>query len=175
MMQAFVDDRTPGPSVHAEPVIAPAEGTALTEAQRAAMREAFLSAYDAKLGGWGDVHKYLNWDALEYCLTEGAAGDVRLKEMAEQTLTSGLRLIDPVWGGVYQYSTDGDWEHPHFEKIMPFQAENLRVFALAATVWREPRWIEPALAIRYYLRDFLTSPEGAFYTSQDADVVPGEP
>ena len=25
-----------------------------------------------------------------------------------------------------------------------------------------------------YLRNFLTSPEGAFYTSQDADLVPGE-
>jgi uncharacterized protein YyaL (SSP411 family) len=35
-----------------------------------------------------------------------------------------LKLVDPVWGGVYQYSTDGDWDHPHFEKIMPFQAEN---------------------------------------------------
>jgi len=174
MLQAFVDDPTPGPSVQAEPVIAPAEGTALTEAQRAGMREAFLGAYDAQLGGWGDVHKYLNWDALEYCLTEGANGDARVKEMARQTLTGGLRLIDPVWGGVYQYSTDGDWEHPHFEKIMPFQAENLRVFAMAATLRHEPQWLEPARKIHGYLRDFLLSPEGAFYVSQDADLVDGE-
>ena len=62
-------------------------------AQRAAMREAFLGAYDVKLGGWGDVHKYLNWDALEYCLTEGASGDERMRGMARQTLTSGLRLV----------------------------------------------------------------------------------
>ncbi|MDR3402997.1 MAG: DUF255 domain-containing protein [Chthoniobacter sp.] len=174
MLQAFVDDPTPGPSVQAEPVIAPAEAGALSDAQRTAMREAFLGAYDAKLGGWGDVHKYLNWDALEYCLTEGAHGDARMKEMARQTLTAGLRLVDPVWGGVYQYSTDGDWEHPHFEKIMPFQAENLRVLAMAATLRQEPKWLEPARKIHGYMRDFLRSPEGAFYVSQDADLVAGE-
>jgi uncharacterized protein YyaL (SSP411 family) len=174
MLQAFVDDPTPGPSVQPEPEIAPAEGAALTAEQRTAMREAFLGAYDARLGGWGGVHKYLNWDALEYCLTEGINGDAHLKEMGRQTLTAGLRLIDPVWGGVYQYSTDGDWEHPHFEKIMPFQAENLRVLAMAATLRHEPQWLEPARKIHGYLRNFLMSPEGAFYVSQDADLVDGE-
>ncbi|HEY3899131.1 MAG TPA: DUF255 domain-containing protein [Chthoniobacter sp.] len=174
MLQAFVDDPTPGPSVQPQPVLAPAPEGGLTESQRAAMRKIFIEAYDSKLGGWGDVHKYLNWDALEYCLTEGAAGDARLKAMARQTLTAGLRLIDPVWGGVYQYSTDGDWEHPHYEKIMPFQAENLRVFAAAATLRGEPQWLDSARKIRGYLRDFLTSPEGAFYASQDADLVDGE-
>src|SRR5436190_13822633 len=71
MLQAFVDDPTPGPSVQPEPAIALADAPVLTDEQRKAMRAAFLGAYDAKLGGWGDVHKYLNWDALEYCLTEG--------------------------------------------------------------------------------------------------------
>src|SRR6266853_92192 len=174
MLQAFIDDPTPGPSVQAEPVIAAASDAALTDAQRAAMREAFVGAYDKMRGGWGDVHKYLNWDALEFCLTEGAAGDAQLKAMARKTLDAGLKLIDPAWGGVYQYSTDGDWDHPHFEKIMPFQAENLRLFSIAATVLREPKWLEPARKIRGYLKNFLTSPDGAFYTSQDADLVAGE-
>jgi uncharacterized protein YyaL (SSP411 family) len=39
---------------------------------------------------------------------------------------------------------------------------------------REPQWLEPARKIRGYLQSFLASPEGAFYTSQDADLVPGE-
>lgn len=174
MLQAFIDDPTPGPSIEPEPAWTSATDSALTDAQRQSARAAFIDAYDAKHGGWGDVHKYLNWDAIEYCLTEGAAGDTAMQERARQTLTAGLQLIDPVWGGVYQYSTDGDWVHPHFEKIMPFQAENLRVFALAFSQWNEPRWREAAQKIHTYLRTFLTSPEGAFYTSQDADLVPGE-
>ncbi len=174
MLQAFVDDPTPGPSVQPEATIEAAGVGALTDAQRKEMREKLLGAYDARLGGWGDVHKYLNWDALEYCLTEGANGDARMKAMAQQTLTAGRQLIDPVWGGVYQYSTDGDWKHPHFEKIMPFQAENMRVFATAATLLRDPKWLEPAQKIHAFLHDFLLSSEGAFYVSQDADLVDGE-
>ncbi len=174
MLQAFIDDPTPGPSVEAEPVVVAAAESALTAEQRVAMRAAFVGAYDAERGGWGDIHKFLNWDALEFCATEGAAGDAPMEKMARQTFTAGRKLIDPVWGGVYQYSTDGDWDHPHFEKIMPFQTENLRVFALAATLFREPQWLDAAQKIRGYLQTFLTSPDGAFYTSQDADLVPGE-
>jgi uncharacterized protein YyaL (SSP411 family) len=171
MLQAFIDDPTPGPSIEGEELVVAAKEGTLTKEQRAAARKIFIEAYDAERGGWGDAQKYLHWDALEYCLTDA---DPKLNHMARQTLTAGLGLIDPVWGGVYQYSTDGDWEHRHFEKIMPFQTENLRVFALAATAWHEPKWLEPARKIQGFLHTFLKSPEGAFYVSQDADVVPGE-
>jgi len=174
LLQAVIDDPTPGPSVSPEPAITAAAESALTNEQRTAMRAAFVRAYDKERGGWGDVHKYLNWDALEYCITEGAAGDAAMERMARQTLTAGMKLIDPAWGGIYQYSTDGDWDHPHFEKIIPVQAENIRVLALASARWNEPHWLEAAQKTRRYIRDFLTSPDGTFYTSQDADVVPGE-
>jgi uncharacterized protein YyaL (SSP411 family) len=173
MLQAFAHDPTPGPSVEQEPAPAPASGPTLSAAQVSALRNAFLRAYDFRLGGWGRLQRFLDWDALEYCLTEGNAGDASMQSMARQTLTSSLKLIDPVWGGVDQYSTDGDWDHPHFEKIMPFQAENIRIFALAATLWHQPQWLIPAQKIHGYLKTFLTSPDGAFYTSQDADITPG--
>ena len=174
LLQAIIDDPTPGPSVLPEEAIAPSAESSLTPEERSAAREKFIAAYDAEDGGWGDAQHFLDWHALEYCLREGAAGDAKLEQMARQTLTAGLKLIDPVWGGVYQYSTDGDWDHAHFEKIMPFQAENLRVLTQAAQLWAEPKWLDAAQKIRAYLKLFLTSPDGAFYTSQDADVVPGE-
>ena len=101
-------------------------------------------------------------------------GDREFERMARETLDAQRQLIDPVWGGVYQYSTDGDWKHPHFEKIMQMQAENLRIYAQAYALWKEPSYLEAATKIREYLRNFLTSPDGAFYTSQDADLVQGE-
>jgi uncharacterized protein YyaL (SSP411 family) len=174
MLQAFADDPTPGPSIDQETPVAPAADGALSRDQVAALRATFLKAYDKERGGWGAIQHYLDWDALEYCLTQGAAGDAQMQAMARQTLTAGLKLIDPVWGGVDQYSTNGDWDHPHFEKIMPFQAENIRIFALAASLWKEPQWLDSARKIRGYLSAFLTSPDGAFYTSQDADPVPGQ-
>jgi uncharacterized protein YyaL (SSP411 family) len=84
------------------------------------------------------------------------------------------KLIDSVWGGVYQYSDSGDWDHPHFERLLQFQAENLRMYGLAYAAWHDPADLQAAHDIHRYLRAFLTSPDGAFYVSQDADVVPGE-
>ncbi|HEX4083779.1 MAG TPA: DUF255 domain-containing protein [Chthoniobacteraceae bacterium] len=167
MLKAFIDDPTPGPSATATPAIVESAGNGLTDTQRAAMQKKFLGAYDPKLGAWGHTDKFLDWDAVEYCLVSGHEG------MARQTLQAAELLIDPVWGGMDQYSTGGDWTHPHFEKIMPVQAESIRIYAIAATSLRDPRWLEPAQKIRGYVKNFLTSPDGAFYVSQDADLVDG--
>ena len=100
--------------------------------------------------------------------------DDGFERMARETLGAQRNLIDPVWGGVYQYSTDGDWKHPHYEKLLQFQAENLRIYAAAYARWGDPEYLKDAKQIRRYMKDFLTSPDGVFYTSQDADLVPGE-
>ncbi len=83
------------------------------------------------------------------------------------------KLIDPVWGGVYQYSAEGDWNHPHFEKIMQMQAEDMRVYLLGYMLWKDPAYLKAAQNIHRYLEGFLLSPDGCFYTSQDADLVKG--
>jgi hypothetical protein len=177
MLQAFIDDPTPGPSVTQEtpePTTAPAGEGALSKDRSAAALQKFTAAYDGKLGGWGSIIKYIDWDAIEFCLWTGTSGSWSLETMARQTLTAGQKLIDPVWGGVDQYSVDGDWDHPHYEKIMPFQAGTMRIYSMAASLWHEPQSLAPAEKIHGYLETFLTSPEGAFYTSQDADPIPGK-
>ena len=94
--------------------------------------------------------------------------------MARETLTLSRKLIDPVWGGLYQYSDSGDWDHPHFEKLLQFQAEGIRVYAAAYAQWKDEKDLQAARDILRYTRAFLKSPEGAFYVSQDADLVAGE-
>lgn len=174
LLQAIIDDPSPGPSIVAEAPLEPNKDGDLTEAARARLRQILHDTYDARNQGWGTVHKYLNWDIIEYCRAEAMRGDRDAERMARATLDAQRQLIDPIWGGVYQYSTDGDWKHPHFEKIMQMQAENLRTYAQSYAVWKEPSHLAAAQKIRQYLQDFLKSPEGVFYTSQDADLVPGE-
>ncbi|MGH8460189.1 MAG: thioredoxin domain-containing protein [Stenotrophobium sp.] len=173
MLQANVDDPTPGPSVQPQAVLT-FDASALTPALRATLSKDFIAQYDTKFGSWGFSQKFLDWDSVEYALVQAQAGDDTARRMAQQTLTAELALLDPAWGGVYQYSTDGDWQHAHFEKIMSMQANNLRIYALASMQWHDPADLHAALAIRRYLKDFLTSPDGAFYTSQDADLVDGQ-
>jgi len=95
--------------------------------QRKELVDKFLFGYDRANGGWGSGHKFLDWDTVEFCLTNversssDDKGDLKITAkkpdyltMAESTLRGEQCLIDPVWGGVYQYSTDGEWVHPHF-------------------------------------------------------------
>jgi len=175
VLQACVDDPTPGPSVVPESA-APDSGAedGLAPTRREALRRQWLDGYDDKAGGWGSSHKLLDADTVEFALREAARGDARAEKMARTTLTLQRKLIDPVWGGVYQYSVGGNWDEPHFEKIMQVQADNLRLYALAFAQWGEPGHLANARDIHRYLREFLTSPDGVVYTSQDADLVPGE-
>jgi uncharacterized protein YyaL (SSP411 family) len=175
LLQACVDDPTPGPSVRAEATAPANESTTGDSAGRLAkLRQRWLDGFDDKTGGWGLSHKSLDGDTVEYALREAARGDARAETMARTTLRLQRKLIDPVWGGVYQYSVGGDWDEPHFEKIIQVQAENIFLYSLAFAQWPEPEYLANARAIHHYLREFLTSPDGVVYTSQDADLVPGE-
>ena len=79
-----------------------------------------------------------------------------------------------MWGGVYQSSARRGWDHPHYEKIAWSQAANMRVYALAYALWRDPQYLRAAQQTARYVAAFLTSPDGAFYASQDADAVRGQ-
>ena len=172
MLEGVLADPTPGPSVASDdpdvPDTAPASVSATLRDELVALH---ASRYDEEHGGWGFVHKYLDGDAVEYSLGAGADADAK---RARETLDKAARhLIDPVWGGLYQYSDGGVWENPHFEKIASFQADGLRAYSLAYARWRDPAHLRAAQDILRYLRAFLRTPEGAFRPSQDADVVPG--
>jgi uncharacterized protein YyaL (SSP411 family) len=170
ILQAIIDDPSPGPSVQREAAITYPANPLLPDKLREELRANYLKGYDTKEGAWGNDFKFMDWDSVEYALATAARGDAQNEKMARQTLTAQLNLLDPVWGGVYQYSTDGVWTKPHFEKIMSVQAEDMRIYAL----WHDPAYLHAAQAIDKFLTTFLLSPTGAFYTSQDADVVEGQ-
>jgi uncharacterized protein YyaL (SSP411 family) len=173
MLQAIIDDPSPGPSVVAETPLVPTGESLLGSGRQNELRLTLIDSYDSTNRGWGVSQKFLDWDTIEYCMTETESGDQTFERMARETLAAQLNLLDPAWGGVYQYSTDGDWQHPHFEKIIQMQAEDLRIYALAYALWHDDTYLQAANRIRGYLKNFLTSPEGAFYTSQDADLIDG--
>ena len=151
-----------------------AVSAALPPKLHAELEQTFDEGYDTKSGGWGFGQKFLNWDSVEYAMCKARASDENSARRARATLRQQLKLIDPAWGGVYQYSTDGDWVHPHFEKIMQMQAENLRIYSQAFSQWHNPEYLKAAKDIERYLSNFLLSPDGAFYTSQDADLIKGK-
>ncbi len=173
MLKAIIIDPTPGPSVKASATIHFQPGLGLTPELRASVKHKIEAGYDTRMAGWGFDQKYMNCDNVEYCLAHAKDSNGLYQKMAQETLTQQLQLVDPVWGGVYQYSTDDDWKHPHYEKIMQMQAGDMRTYALAFAFFGHPRYEQAALSIDHYLASFLTSPDGALYTSQDADLIDG--
>ncbi|MCA9662761.1 MAG: thioredoxin domain-containing protein [Myxococcales bacterium] len=133
--------------------------------------------YDADEHGWGGPKKYPLAGAVEHALLRARLrGDAEAEweTRALATLDRELLLVDPVWGGVYQYSTGGVWTRPHYEKIAKVQAGSLQSFALAYRRTGDPRWRAAVDAQLGYLRDHLSDPGGGFYSSQDADLRDGE-
>jgi len=146
----------------------------LSDSLRADLQSRHEAAYDAELGGLRLNHKFVDADDTEYSLRLAQAGNEAEAARARKTLAAGRALLDPVWGGVYQYSHGGDWQHPHFEKILSVQRDSLLVYSLAYSLWQDPEDLKMIRGLVSYLEKFLLSPEGAFYASQDADLVPGE-
>ncbi|MEQ1876050.1 MAG: DUF255 domain-containing protein, partial [Bdellovibrionia bacterium] len=137
------------------------------------LENGYLSQYDKKYGGWGKVHKFLFGETEEYALRRAFSGSQPDAQRVKRALTAARALIDPVWGGVYQYSVE-DWKNPHFEKIVPKQADNLLLYSQGYILFRDKSYLKAASDVYRYLNDFLRSPEGGYYTSQDADLVKGK-
>src|SRR3954453_20514142 len=170
LLKAIIDDPSPGPSVGEAFEVKPSTSAFLDKERRAALSKNVDESYEEKLGGWGENQKYIDADSMDLAITRAEAGDATAIKRARQTLDAAIALIDPVWGGVYQYSEAGSWTHAHFEKIMSFQAQYLRQYSQAYALWKDPKYLAAARNIERYLADFLTSPDGAFYVSQDADL-----
>lgn len=170
LLKAIIDDPSPGPSVGEAFEVKPSASTFLDKKQRAELTKNFDESFDDKLAAWSDGQKYIDADSMDLMIARAEAGDAGAIKRSRQTLDAAIALIDPVWGGVYQYSEPGSWTHPHFEKIMSFQAQYLRQYSQAYALWKDPKYLASARAIEGYLAAFLTSPDGAFYVSQDADL-----
>lgn len=168
LLEAVIEDPTPGPSAQPRPEPVFGTAAALTADLRTTLTARWEGGYDAELGGWGKIQKYLDSDCLELAWRTGKGG------WAEQTLKAHLQLIDPVWGGAYQYSHGGVWVNPHYEKIMPFQADAMHAHLLNYLKTGSKESLAAAQSVRRFLDGFLRDASGAYYVSQDADLVKGD-
>ncbi len=173
MLQAIIDDPTPGPSVRGTKKLQYGDQNALAKPIYDELVQRHLETYDSQQGAWGHGQKFLDGNNVEWSMRQAKRGDFTEDRMARQTLAAQLNLLDPAWGGVYQYSTNDDWQHPHFEKIMQMQAQDMRIYSLAYSQWHDPTYLNAAQAIHHFLTRFMLGADGGFYTSQDADLVDG--
>lgn len=172
LLARLVDDQRRGRLVARPTAPAAAPPDRPLDALRLAAQAQLDRLYDPEEHGWGRRQKYPLAAPLEHALRRAhiRPADALWRERALATLERQLHLVDPVWGGTYQYSVGGGWERPHYEKIAAVQAGALASFARALRATGDPRWQGALRRQRDYILGHLRGDDGTFFASQDADL-----
>lgn len=139
---------------------------------RRRLRYMHMQSFDWEQGGLLSPIKFIDRDSVEYSLLGAMDHDQTEERMARLTLDNAIALVDPVWGGIYQYSTQGKWDIPHYRKTMAAQAGHLRLYSLAHAQTKFDRYLNVTNSIQSYIKEFMTSDSGTFYSGQ-ADSIAG--
>jgi uncharacterized protein YyaL (SSP411 family) len=145
------------------------------ELDRALWKSAFKSAeqrFDERHGGFGSAPKFPMAMELSFLLRYYFhTGEKRALAMVEKSLQEMANggIFDHLGGGFHRYSTDERWLVPHFEKMLYDNALLTITYLEAYQITTNSDYAEVARAILDYVLREMTSPEGGFYSSQDAD------
>ena len=128
--------------------------------------------YDEKYGGFGRAPKFPTPHNLLFLLDYYRHyKSASCLHIAEHTLLAMYRggIFDHIGFGFCRYSTDKKFLVPHFEKMLYDNALLILAYCKAYSVTKKDIYLDVAeKTARYTLRD-MTSAEGGFYSSQDAD------
>ncbi len=140
--------------------------------------------FDTEEGGFETPPKFLATLAIQFLLEYSffyAKSDSQNAENAHQHAKFSLQkmsrggLYDHLEGGFSRYSTDKYWLVPHFEKMLYDNAlmiNNLAdcISSMGKQENEEKQELHAVLKQTInYIQKIMTSPEGAFYTAEDAD------
>ena len=121
-------------------------------------------AYDEIHGGWGTRSKFVDGPTLNYALEQSRFVPL-MDHRARETVTRLIRMIDPDTRRVSQISPQLDWSTPLREYPMFTQEAALKAFSLAYARWGDISFKNSADRVFGFLQDYLSAPEGGFYTS----------
>jgi uncharacterized protein YyaL (SSP411 family) len=78
-------------------------------------------------------------------------------------------IYDQLAGGFARYSTDADWKVPHFEKMLYDNGQLMSLYSHAYQITRKEEYANVVKETLDYIKNNMTSPEGGFYYSLNAD------
>ena len=78
-------------------------------------------------------------------------------------------IYDQIGGGFSRYSTDAYWKVPHFEKMLYDNAQLVSLYSTAYQQSKYPKYKIIVTETLDFIQREMTSKEGGFYSSLDAD------
>jgi uncharacterized protein YyaL (SSP411 family) len=134
---------------------------------------ALAAKFDQMNGGIGTAPKYFRPPVLRLLLQHAErTGSNDALEAVEITLKAGAHggIHDHLAGGFHRYAVDPAWRVPHFEKMLYDQALMVSVYTHAYRLTGNPLYAQIARKTLDYVLADLTSPEGGFFSTRDADT-----
>lgn len=136
--------------------------------------------FDNKEAGFGSAPKFprpVNFQFLLHLATQ------QVKPQQDSTVAQAMAfhtlrkmaaggMHDHLGGGFHRYSVDAEWHVPHFEKMLYDQAQLVPAYLIAHQLEADENFAKVARNILQYVSHDLTSPEGGFYSAEDADSLP---
>jgi uncharacterized protein YyaL (SSP411 family) len=140
----------------------------------------YTRMFDEMQGGFGGAPKFPRPVNLQFLLHLAAQKEPSPQdaEMARGMALYTLRKMaaggmhDHLGGGFHRYSVDAEWHVPHFEKMLYDQAQLAQVYLTAHQISGDDVFAGVARNILQYVGNDLTSPEGGFFSAEDADSLP---
>lgn len=146
-----------------------------TKVEKTIINEAavtLLQLADNLYGGFGSAPKFPNASNLLFLLRAyDYSGITKYRDFVNFTadkMDSG-GIHDHVGGGFARYSTDQRWLVPHFEKMLYDNALLSELYSELFSITLNPNYSNVLEKILRFVQREMTSNEGAFYSSQDAD------
>jgi uncharacterized protein len=136
-----------------------------------------LSSHDRQYGGFGRAPKFPPAMALTLLMKSYRRTRERdLLAVVEHTLHCMAEggIYDQLGGGFHRYSVDQSWLTPHFEKMLYDNALLSRAYLDAFLLTGNPFYRRIAEETLDYVVREMSSPEGGFYSAQDADSAGSE-
>jgi len=146
--------------------------TSIGQPQLDQLASRFLGLFDSEHGGVRGAPKFPQASILEFLWRSGQrTGDERYFDAVELTLARMCEggIYDHLGGGFSRYSVDERWLVPHFEKMLYDNAQLLELLALAHIRSKNPLYLVRARETVEWLKREMTTTEGGFASSLDAD------
>ncbi|PRP80945.1 hypothetical protein PROFUN_11274 [Planoprotostelium fungivorum] len=132
--------------------------------------------YDLVLGGFGRAPKFPRPSLFNFLFSLSAKTlhDQRAEKAVEMSLNTLKKMArggiyDHLGGGFHRYSVTADWHVPHFEKMLYDQAQLLVSYSEAYLITKDPSLLHIIRECVEYVSRVMTSPDGGFYSAEDAD------
>lgn len=128
--------------------------------------------FDNKHGGLNRAPKFMMPNNYHFLLRYAYQNNnKKLQDFVNLTLTKMAYggVFDHVGGGFSRYSTDIKWHVPHFEKMLYDNGQLVSLYADAYLITKNELYKNVIIETLKYIENEMTTKNGAFFSSLDAD------